>query len=238
MTRYPGGASARTRNLLLDDLPAEALEALRLQLEPVDLPVRTVLEHPYEVVEHVHFITRGVASRVAEAALSRLEIGIVGPEGMTGLSVFLGSGSSPHRVFMQADGAALRMNADALREAVDALPAFRDVLLKWAHLSLVHASMTALATSHLTIEQRLARWLLMLQDRLGSPILQTTHEFLSLMLGVQRPGVTLALHALEGASLIRSERGRVTVLDREALIDLAGDAYGVAEAEGRRLFGC
>jgi hypothetical protein len=95
---------------------------------------------------------------------------------------------------------------------------------------------TAAANGIRTIEMRLARWLLMCQDRVGTAELSITHDFLSIMLGVQRPGVTLALHTLEGAHMIRNKRGRIVVLDRAKLQQVAGDSYGVPEAEFDRLF--
>ena len=204
----------RAHNFLLDHLPEADLAALLPRFETIELPLRMELEAPGERVEHAYFLTRGIASRVAVAEADRLETGIIGREGMTGLPIFLGTGSSPQRVFVQAEGQGLRLTASELEEAVSEFPSLTGVLLKWTHICLVQATQTALVNARLTIEQRLARWLLMCQDRLDSRFISITHEFLSLMLGVQRPGVTLAMHTLEGMQMIRNDRGRVMIEDR------------------------
>lgn len=231
------GPAGRTGNTLLDALPEDVLNAVRPSLEAVDLPRRMSLIRVGQPIDHAYFVTSGIASQVAIAPDQRIETAIVGHEGMTGLPIVLGTGTSPHEVFVQVEGRALRVEADVLRRLVDEHAALREVLGKWTHLVLIETAQTVLANVQHTIEERLARWLLMCQDRLRSPFLMTTHDFLSVMLGVRRAGVTLALHSLEGARMIRSERGQVMVLSREGLIEIAGDCYGVAEAERRRLFG-
>jgi CRP-like cAMP-binding protein len=112
----------------------------------------------------------------------------------------------------------------------------RDVLLAYVQIYLIRTSQTALANVAAVLPQRLARWLLMCQDRSDSKHIPITHEFLSVMLGVQRPGVTIALNELEGRGFIKGERGTVSILDRPSLIKLTNGAYGMAEAEYERLF--
>lgn len=236
-TPTPAGAP-RSGNVLLDALPAEDRAALLPGFERVEVALKTVLEQPNRPIEHAYFPLGGMLSRVAEAPHNRLEIGIIGREGMTGLPIMLKTVQSPHTILVQASDGVLRMEADAFLRAIEEFPSLRDVLYKWIHLSQIHVGMTALANGRNTIEERLARWLVMCQDRLGSSILPLTHDFLSIMLGVHRPGVTLALHTLEGAKLVQAERAKITVRDREGLIAVAGDAYGVAEAEARRLGLC
>ena len=113
----------------------------------------------------------------------------------------------------------------------------RSNLLRFAHVFEVQMSQTALANGSFTIERRLARWLLMCQDRVGHPEFLITHEFLSIMLAVRRSGVTVALQKLEGKKIIKSTRARIEILNRKALLQLAESAYGVPEAEYRRLIG-
>ena len=233
------GASAPVAggNLILNAMDPDERERLMPRLTRVPLALRMPLEEPNQPVEKVCFPLSGLVSRVAVAVDLRQEVGLVGPEGMTGLAVVLGAGMSPHRLFVQVSGEAWRIEADDLARALDEFPSLRSAALRWAHVCMVQISQTALVNARNTIEERLARWLLMCEDRLGTRLIAITHDFLSLMLNVHRPGVTLALHTLEGAGYIRAERGLVTILDREALIDVAGDGYGVAEREQRRLFG-
>ena len=110
-------------------------------------------------------------------------------------------------------------------------------LMRYAHVAMIQTAQTAHANAGFDIEARLARWLLMMHDRAGEDEFQLTHEFLSVMLGVRRPGVTVALQVLEGNGLIRATRGRITILDRKRLIETADDAYGVAEAEYASVMG-
>ncbi len=166
----------------------------------------------------------------------RTEVGIFGSEGMSGLPVVLGTDASPHEVFVQVDGTtAQRIRSDDLRRAMRESPSLQNLLLRYVQAFLVQSSYTTASNAHHLIEARLARWLLMCHDRIEGDEIRLTHEFMSMMIAAQRTGVTLTLHILEGAGMIRSKRSRVQILDREKLIDLAGDAYGQPEAEYRRL---
>ena len=138
---------------------------------------------------------------------------------------------------MQVEGRGYRIAAEALRRAIDTSASLRGLLLRYAHTFLVQTAQTALANAGAPAEERLARWLLMYHDRQDGDDLSVTHEFLSLMLGVRRPTVTVAIHTLEGAGLIRARRGRIRVLNRAGLEEAAGEAYGPAEAEYERLIG-
>jgi CRP-like cAMP-binding protein len=132
-------------------------------------------------------------------------------------------------------GEAYRIEATRLRDAVEGRPSLYLHLLRFVQAFTVQVAQTALSNGSYSLEERLARWLLMCHDRVDGDVLSTTHEFLSIMLDVRRPGVTEALHILEGAHMIRAERGLVTVLDRAKLEQVAGESYGVAEAEYARL---
>jgi len=127
------------------------------------------------------------------------------------------------------------VDATRLRIIAEGRPGLHRHLLRFVQAFTVQVAQTALSNGSYTLEERLARWLLMCHDRVDGDVLSTTHEFLSIMLGVRRPGVTEALHILEGAHVIRAERGLVTVLDRAKLEQVAGESYGVAEAEYARL---
>ncbi|GJE62156.1 Crp/Fnr family transcriptional regulator [Methylobacterium trifolii] len=223
------------RNHLLAALTAEDLGRLRPGLESVALTIREILIPAHLAVEHVYFVEDGIVSLIADVAERRIEIGLIGPEGVAGLCILLGADSSPHSAMVQAEGTALRLPAAVLHAAMEASASLRTVLGRYVQTMMVQIGQTAYANADLTIEGRLARWILMTQDRLAQAELPLTHEFLSVMLGVRRPGVTTAVHVLEGFGMVRARRGRITVLDREKLLDLAGDAYGSAEAEYRRL---
>ena len=161
---------------------------------------------------------------------------MVGSEGLAGAApIVLGVDRSPYGCFIQMAGKGLRLSTHDLREAVRQSPSLQRLLLRYVQSLLTQTAQTAFANAHYTVEKRLARWLLMCRDRADSDSMELTHEFLSMMLGVRRPGVTVALQTLEGNGLIGSTRGRVLIRDRKGLEALAKDSYGVAEAEYAKL---
>jgi CRP-like cAMP-binding protein len=219
-------------NRLLGALPARERALVREDIEQVRLETWQVLESPTEPISHVYFPISGLVSVVGTSGDDhRIEVGMVGYEGMTGLALVLGYDRSSNETVVQADGEAFRLPRAALRRAMRANPTFSTTLLRYVHAFMMQASQTALANGRARLSQRLARWLLMWHDRLRTPHLVITHRFLALLLGVRRQGVTLALHELEGQGLIRGTRNLVTILDRDGLQALAGGFYGVAEAE-------
>ncbi|MDB5480157.1 MAG: cyclic nucleotide-binding protein [Caulobacteraceae bacterium] len=217
--------------------PAD-LALLRPHLHPTSLTVRQVLEKPNIPIQQVYFPESGLTSVVAHAKNRSIEVGLIGWEGMSGVSVVMGNDRSPNETFIQAAGSGSRISAQELRQAMETSPTLRTCLLHYVQAFLVQTAQTALANGQAKLEERLARWLLMTHDRFEGDAFPITHEFLALMLGVRRPGVTVALHLLEGTGLIRSTRGLLTVLDREGLEEAAGGSYGVAESEYERLIGC
>lgn len=206
---------------------------VRSRAELVTLDQDQTLFESKKPITNVYFFESGLSSEVVFATKS-IEVGCIGHEGCSGVPVLLGVDSSPHKAFMQAGGTALRIASADLTELIDTNRAIRELLLRYAHVFMIQIAATALADGRYDIEQRLARWLLMCQDRLGDE-LPLTHDFLSVMLGVRRPSVTDALHKLEGNRAIRAERALITVRDRAALEEKAGDSYGIPEAEYRRL---
>ena len=228
---------SNVRNRLLRTMEPADFASLAPHLEPIAAPLRHVLIAPLEPITHMHFVEEGLVSLISDTAENRIEIGVVGYEGLAGVSLVLGADRTPHVALVQADLTALRIPADCVVAALAASPTLRSVLGRYVQSLMVQVGQTVHANADLTIEGRLARWILMNHDRLGHDELPLTHEFLAIMLGVRRPGVTTATHILEGAGMIRTKRGRIIVIDREKLMDLAGDAYGLAEAEYERLLG-
>jgi CRP-like cAMP-binding protein len=227
-----------SHNRLLARLTPKDFAVLRPHLAAVDLPLRTVLERPGRRIEYVYFPESGIASVVANQSNDiRVEVGLIGCEGMTGLAILLGDRQTPNTTYMQLAGAGQRMTADALRTTMAASAGVQTVMLKYVQAFLVQVSHTAICNSHSHIDERLARWILMAHDRATGSTILLTHEFLSLMLAVRRAGVTEAVQALVTEGLIKSVRGSITVLNRKGLETRAGDSYGVPEAEYRRLLG-
>ena len=231
----PGNGS---RNRLLAVLSHADRDLLTANLETIDLDLRDILEAPNAPISHVYFVESGLVSVVgATAPNHRIEIGMVGYEGMTGLSVVLGGDRSANETLVQAAGSALRISTESLRAMLEGSRSLTASLLRYVNVFMVQGSQTALANGRGKLEERLARWLLMWHDRVLADELVITHEFLALLLGVRRQGVTVALHELEGKGLIRSTRSHVRVLDRDGLQRAANGFYGIPEAEYDRSIG-
>jgi CRP-like cAMP-binding protein len=225
-----------TGNLLLSRLSRSDFDALG-SLERVSLPLRFAQENPNERIRYVYFPESGLSSKIALTdSGERLEVGIIGCEGMTGLAVVQGDGRSPHETFVQAAGEGVRISANSLRKAMKTSASLQQVFLRFAQAFSIQVAHTALANGRFAVSERLARWLLMSHDRLGGE-LPMTHEFLSLMLGVRRPGVTEALIRLEELGAINTKRRNIEVRNRRKLEDCAGGCYGKPEAEYQRLMG-
>ena len=226
------------RNRLLAALSSEDYEAVAAVAEPVSLKLREVLIAPDTPITHVYFPETGIVSLVAIMdGCYRIEVGIVGHEGMVGTPLVLGVDRSPHESFVQAEGTALRLSTKAFVALTEERQSLRLIMMRFLHVFQLQSAQTALANGAFDITERLARWLLMCADRVDGDEFQLTHEFIAMMLGVRRPGVTTATHMLEGAGMIRAKRARITLLDRAKLTELAGDSYGVAEREYERLIG-
>lgn len=178
--------SVSSRNGLLAALSSQEFALLEPHFEQVSLKRQAKLEHANRRIDQIYFIEAGVASVVASQGSTTVEIGIIGREGVTGLAVINGNDRSPYVTFMQVPGTARRISADRFREALER-PALRRVLGRFAQAFMIQTSQTAVANARATIEERLARWLLMAHDRGDGDELALTHEFLSLMLGVGGP---------------------------------------------------
>ncbi len=227
-----------SRNNLLSSFSSDDYGLLEPHLKPVSLELRKNLERPNKRIDAVYFPEHGFASVVAMQPNGKeAEVGLIGREGVTGTPVVLGNHRSPHAVYIQAAGEGQCMPADELRKAILASPSLHGRLLKFVQSFVIQTAQTAICNAQSKLDQRLARWILMAHDRLGVDTLPLTHEFLSLMLAVRRPGVTEALHALKNRGLIGAARGNITVRDRKGLERTAAQSYGLPEAEYRRLLG-
>jgi CRP-like cAMP-binding protein len=227
------------RNRLLRVLAPADLDLLWPHLRFGALTLRQVLEEPNKPIKDLYFPESGLMSVVARTGPDRsIEVGLVGREGVTGLSVVMGGDRSPNETMVQGAGSGFHISTEEMRLALVTSETLRTCLLHYVQAFLTQTCQTALSNGRAKLEERVARWLLMVHDRFDGDAFPLTHEFLALMLGVRRPGVTMALHLLEGAKLIRSTRGLVTVLRRDGLVEAAAGSYGVPEAEYERLIGC
>jgi CRP-like cAMP-binding protein len=223
---------------LLAALAADDLALLAPHMEPVELHVHDVLVRPGVPIPFVYFPESGIASLVAsQGADSVIELGMIGFEGMTAVSLLQHDDQSPYTTVVQIAGTAMRLPADQVIAAVERSLSARTLLGRYARAFALQIAYNSLANGRLKLEERLARRILMIDDRMHGNRMQITHGSMSAMLGVRRPGVTVALHILEGKGLIKSVRGEIVVKDRAGLIAHAAGAYGRPEAEYARLVG-
>jgi len=229
---------ANTSNLLLRALPPEAYALLQPSMQRVELPLKFDLIIPGVATDLIYFIERGLGSLVATNSDDEsVEVGHIGYEGMTGSHILLKVDKTPNKAFMQVEGSGISVPASMLSSMVEQVPAANDLLLRYVHCCELQLAHSALANARYNMPERLARWLLMCHDRLREDDLSLTHEFLSLMLGVRRSGVTNEIHILEGVHAIKATRGNIRIVDRQKLEDIAGGSYGIPEHEYERHIG-
>ena len=227
---------AGIRNRLLQKLSPKDWTLIAADLEAVVLKERQIVEVPNRPITHVYFIEIGVVSVVAvNAADHRIEVGVIGNEGLTGVPLIMGDGRAQHSTYMQIGGNGLRIPAEKFSAALGQSATLNTLMLKSAQAFMIQTAHTALANGRAKLEERLARWLLMAHDRLDTAAVPLTHEFLAVMLGVRRAGVTVALHSFERRGLIATRRGQLTLVDRAGIEKIAGSFYGIPEAELKRL---
>lgn len=226
------------RNRLLKCLEAADFALLAPLLRAAALDRDFVIIKPDQPVATVWFVESGMVSVVAEKRDGRsIEVGIYGRDGMSGCTVLLGSDRTPHHHYMQIEGAGYQIATRDFLRVVEQSASLRTLLLRFVHVFMTQTAQSALVNGSSDIGERLARWLLMCHDRIDGDDFAITHDFLSMMLGVRRSSVTDAIHLLEGTHLIKANRGRVKILNRDSLEYLAGASYGVPESEYRRLLG-
>ena len=229
---------ASSANILIAQMLEQDFALLQPHLERVSVGFRQPMYESNKPIEFVHYLEEGVGSVTdPQRDGDEIEIGLFGREGFSGTAVVLGVESTPHRSFLQVGDnvPALRIEARRMADACNQSNDLRTLLLRYVQTFTIQAAQGSAANAHYEVPQRLARWLLMCHDRVQGEMLELTHEFMAMMLGVRRAGVTLALHTLEGTGAIKATRGRVMVVDRERLEDLAGDSYGRPEAEYSRI---
>jgi CRP-like cAMP-binding protein len=220
-------------NLLLAALPGKEYQRLQPHLKMVTLSFGEVLYESRELIRHVYFPNQGIVSLLSTVEeRSTLEVGVVGNEGMVGISVFLEKDVSLNRTIVQGAGTAMRMKAKSLRNHVGQEGKLPELLRRYTHSLLAQISQSAVCNRFHTVDARLARWLLMTHDRLKSDEFRLTQEFLSDMLGVRREGVTQAARALQQKELIRYVRGQITILSRVGLQAASCKCYEIVKLNG------
>jgi len=224
MVRPPQQSAVRNR--LLAALPPEILTEFLPKLHRVSLALRQTLAAPGQPIEAVYFIESGWTSMVAHMDEgTQAEVGLIGREGLVGASVVAGVGTAFVEAYMQAPGEALQIETKAFQRELDTHPLLLRRLLRYNEAMHAQVMQTAACNGRHSLEQRLARWILMAHDRADDDELPLTQEFMALMLCVQRPSVTLVARTLQQANLIRYTQGRVTVTDRDGLEATACDCY-------------
>lgn len=217
---------ASAENHLIELLPRADRERLLASCDQVQLVMGEVLCERGDPVRHVYFPVDGFICLVMQIeGHASLEVGMVGREGLVGAALILGVGTVPLRALVQGPGAAWRIDRMAFKRELALSAALRRVLQRFVHVRLAQLTASAACLRFHLIEPRLARWLLMSQDRAHAEHFHVTHEFLACMLGVRRVGVTAAAGALQRRGLIRYHRGEVTVLDRMGLESVACSCY-------------
>lgn len=228
---------AHIRNSILARLSDEDFEALAPHLEKVDLQLKQNLTAVGQRISKVYFIESGMASVIVEVPDSEaIEVGIVGREGMTDQALEPGD-VAYLRTMVQMKGTAFSVDADVYARWIVGRPSALKLMNRYLQSAQIQVSFTALSHGSFTIEERLARWLLMSFDRADGPAIPFVHSFLAMMLAVRRSGVTTALHVLEGHGAISPLRGQIILRDREVLRSLTNGAYGPPERAYERLLG-
>src|SRR5215469_9581382 len=227
-----------TGNRLLDRLPDDEWQQVVSMLEEVDMPLSMKLTEPDASVELVYFPTAGAISTVATTSAGEsVEVYLAGREGFSGVAALFNLPEMAHGVVVQVAGRGYRMRASAFRNAVDSMQSFRELIYRTIYLRMVLATQSVLCNRLHEVEQRLARWLLTLADRVESEQVQVTQEYIAEMLGARRSTVTVAAGALQERGLIAYSRGKVTILDRPGTIATACECYQIVAAAHRRVWG-
>jgi CRP-like cAMP-binding protein len=225
-----------TLNQLIAALPHAERQRWLPQLEWVQMPLGQVLYESGGMLTHVYFPTSSIVSLlyVMENGASA-EIAVVGNEGIVGVSLFMGGGSTPSRAVVQSAGQGYRLDAQAMKDEFDRAGPVLHLLLRYTQALITQMAQTAVCNRHHSLDQQLCRWLLLSLDRLPGNQLVMTQELIANMLGVRREGVTEAALKLQKSDLIRYTRGRITVLDRKGLEKRTCECYAVVKKEYDRL---
>ena len=224
------------KNQLLSALVNSQYQHLVPHLQRVDLALGDVVYTVGRTIEHVYFPEDAVVSLLATLENgATTEVGLVGREGMVGLTVFLGGASTPERALVQLAGSAMRMKASVLRDEIRLGSSLQLLLLRYTRSFIALMSQSVVCSQHHSLDQRFARWLLMMHDYSESDTLNLTHEMVAGMIGTRRAGVTMAALALREKNLVSASRGRITILDRPGLEAAACECYSIIREEFARL---
>jgi CRP-like cAMP-binding protein len=225
-------------NRLLALLPRKDYERLSPHLEGVTLKYRKSLYRAYKPIEFVYFIETGVGSLVNTMSNGdAAEVGTIGNEGIVGLPIVLDDERAPTSVYIQVPGCGLRMKVSVFKKELSRSVSLRTVMHRYTHAFFNQVAQSAACNQFHSLEQRCSRWLLMTRDRMDSDTFMLTQEFLAMMLGVQRTGVSVAASALQRAGIISYKRGNVVIIDRRGLEQRSCECYGVSKREFDRLLG-
>lgn len=217
---------ARSRNKILSALSADAWQRLAPHLRRVLLHQDDVLHEKGSEIKHIYFVENGMISLVVDANFdSQIEAAVIGSEGMVGVLSILGNYPSVHRALVQIPGKAYRLPVAALQNEWKRNSELQGWIFNYANLLMAQVSQTVLCSRVHSIEARLNRWLLAVRDRSGSDEMELTHDYIAQMLGVRRPGVTIALGMLQQSGLIECGRGRVTIINSEKMEHGACECY-------------
>jgi CRP-like cAMP-binding protein len=221
---------------VLAQLSADEYSRLKPDLELVPLVFNSVIYKFEGPIDYVYFPQSGVLSMLAAMEDMRVEVGLTGREGLAGLPLFLGVANSANQLVVQAEGMAMRINANAALSEFARGGAFHEAVLLFTHSLFLQVSQTTSCNRYHPVEKRLARWLLMMHDRVASDSMQLTQGFLSWMLGVRNQAVSLAAINLQDAGLIKYSRGTMNILDRRNLEAAACDCYRVIRVQTDHYF--
>jgi CRP-like cAMP-binding protein len=224
----PGGRPIS--NAILLSIPEKEFEAVRPHLQFVALPQRLSLQEANQKLDDVYFLNRGMVSLVFTTQKGEsVEVGVVGNEGFTPIPVAAGLRRSPHRAVMQIGGDGFKVGVTELQTVLDSSPALSSMLNRYAAVHGLQVAQTAGCNRLHDIEQRLSRWLLLAQDRVDSGLLRITHDFLAMMLGTDRPSVSLAAGGLQKKRIIEYTRGSIRILNRKKLESSACECYSIIQ---------
>jgi CRP-like cAMP-binding protein len=229
--------AAPATNHLLEALHPKNREQLLDNCEHVELNIGEVLYRTGETIPYIYFPTGGVISLVAPVDNTNLEVAIVGNEGMLGITLILDIDTAPFTALVQGTGTALKISTVTFQRFLEYSAELHKVLKSYLYVSMSQLAQSATCTRFHLVEGRLARWLLMTQDRANSDHIHITHEFLAYMLGVRRVGVTKAANALQQQKLISYQRGDITIVDRAGLEAIACGCYRANRVVYERILG-
>jgi CRP-like cAMP-binding protein len=229
------GARSDVRNQILLALPAVERDILFTKLEFIEMPTHFTLHEPGEPITHAYFVNDGLASVLSVMKDGKsVEVGLAGKEGFIGLPLVIGFSTSGTQVVMQVKGSAYRVAAAGFKDALSRCPQLELALNRYVQSLSLQAVQVAACNRLHEVDERLARWLLMSQDRLGGDIVPLTQEFLAHMLGTRRASVTIAAGILQKAGLITYNRGSVKIKDRSRLEDAACECYSAIVLQSER----